>query len=202
MSNNPADFLSSWDGQDPLRLFVAVDPPPPLVAELGNLAEGARRLLPGLRWVHPERFHLTMRFLGPVPVAELPRIREAVERAAAATAPMALTLSGWGGFPNLHRLRVLWLGVESPDPPGLPGLAVRLEELLPQWGEVGRPFQAHLTMARARHHATRVTPATLAHLPLPTHPWPCSQLILYHSDLSASGPSYTPLHTVPFTAPP
>ena len=44
------------------RLFVALELPAPVKRELARLAAG----LPGARWVAPEQFHLTLRFIGEV----------------------------------------------------------------------------------------------------------------------------------------
>ena len=44
------------------RLFVAIDLPPDIVAQLQGLCCG----VPGARWVQPEQMHLTLRFIGEV----------------------------------------------------------------------------------------------------------------------------------------
>ena len=46
-----------------MRLFVALDLPFDLRERLTGLATG----LPGARWLPPENFHLTLRFLGEMP---------------------------------------------------------------------------------------------------------------------------------------
>ncbi|MBW3548710.1 MAG: hypothetical protein KY452_11325, partial [Actinobacteria bacterium] len=46
-----------------MRLFVAVRPPPEVVATLATLDRPER---PGLRWTPPEQWHVTLRFFGPV----------------------------------------------------------------------------------------------------------------------------------------
>ena len=46
-----------------MRLFVALDLPWSLKQQLSRLAGG----LPGARWVPPENYHLTLRFIGEMP---------------------------------------------------------------------------------------------------------------------------------------
>ena len=46
-----------------IRLFVGLDLPPELRARLAILAGG----LPGARWVSPENYHITLRFIGEQP---------------------------------------------------------------------------------------------------------------------------------------
>ena len=44
------------------RLFVAIDPSAPVRDALARLSHG----VPGAKWVAPEQFHLTLRFIGAV----------------------------------------------------------------------------------------------------------------------------------------
>lgn len=44
------------------RLFTAVEIPPAVAADLSSLRGG----LPGARWVDPENYHMTLRFIGDV----------------------------------------------------------------------------------------------------------------------------------------
>ncbi len=46
-----------------MRLFVALDLPWSLREQLSGLALG----LSGVRWVPPENYHITLRFIGEVP---------------------------------------------------------------------------------------------------------------------------------------
>jgi 2'-5' RNA ligase len=91
---------------------------------------------------------------------------------------------------------VLWAGVRGEVAP----LAALVSELGRQLGPLGfppeeRPFSPHLTLGRARD--PRGAPGLAAALAQaadgPGAPWRASELVLFQSHLSPSGPRYEPL---------
>jgi 2'-5' RNA ligase len=103
-----------------------------------------------VRWVRLDGLHLTLRFIGPTLDERIAAARDAVVRAAARSSPFELSIGGAGTFPPGPRPRALWLGVDDPghDLERLAGLVSdRLGEA--GWPADTRPFQAHLTLARA-----------------------------------------------------
>jgi recombination protein RecA len=118
-----------------------------VAATAAELREGAA----AISWVRPENLHLTLRFLGVVDEAGLARVREALEEAAAWTAPFAVRLGGLGGFPSPRAPRVVWVGVEA-GAEALAMLHARVESALAARGipRETRPFHAHVTLGRAR----------------------------------------------------
>jgi 2'-5' RNA ligase len=125
-----------------MRLFVALDLPASLRTRLSFLCGG----LPGVRWVPPENYHLTLRFIG-----ELPgwRAEEVDQALANIRAPgFTLTLSGVGAFNKAGRVMSLYVGVERN--PALDHLQAKVERALQAAGvdrERAR-FVPHVTMAR------------------------------------------------------
>ncbi|MEP7083082.1 MAG: RNA 2',3'-cyclic phosphodiesterase [Chloroflexota bacterium] len=120
-----------------------------LQAELATSMGDWRRRpdLAGLRWSEPESWHLTLAFLGDVPAADLPRLTSALEAAGRGHEVGELRTSGLGGFPSTARARVAWCGVADPAGRlGALGDAVRDALALPRT----EPFNAHVTLARAR----------------------------------------------------
>jgi 2'-5' RNA ligase len=105
----------------------------------------------GPRWTAPDRWHLTLLFLGTVPAATVPALVGATEAAVAAAPPMTLRLAGGGRFGSRRRPQVAWAGVDGDVAP-LIDLAVRLSDVarslrLPV---EDRPFRPHLTLGRWR----------------------------------------------------
>jgi 2'-5' RNA ligase len=188
------------------RLFVAVpldqvslEVVAGLVADLraGSAADHAGRAgaggRSGLRWVRPEGVHLTLRFLGPTPRARVPAAIAAVEAAAAGLGPFTVRISGAGAFPRLSAPRVLWLGVAA-DPGRLADLAACLDERLAAagWPPQDRPFDAHLTLARANDvHAARPVAAALVRRAAGLRlEWVADRVVLYESWPGPGGSRY------------
>lgn len=137
------------------RLFVAVPLPDDALAAVAAIVEEVRS--PGLpdgfrdvRWVRLDGLHLTLRFLGPA-ADELiePTSAAVMDVAARSGGPIELELSGSGTFPPGGRPRAIWIGV-SRGAEALEALATDLETALVPlgWPPAGRPFRAHLTLAR------------------------------------------------------
>jgi len=121
------------------RLFVAVELPDDV--RHGLDAALPRPAAPGVRWVPPHQWHVTLRFLGE---ADEEQATEALSslRAEPATAVLG---------PRVSRLGrdVVCLPVA-----GLDELAGRVRATTTGVGEPpGRPFVGHLTLARLRHRA-------------------------------------------------
>jgi len=136
---------------DAYRAFIALALPDELRRHLGRiqrcLSDGGVRV----RWVRPESMHLTLKFLGDLPLEKLPAVTDALDQVAGRCAPLQLTAAGLGGFPNRNRPRVLWVGIGG-EREGLVSMQQRIEAGLSPlgWPPEKRPFQGHLTLARAR----------------------------------------------------
>ncbi len=136
-----------------IRTFVAVELDEALRASLGDLQGRLKRAPLGRlgRWVDPNGIHLTLKFLGDVSKSQLPELRQALRRAAAAVPRFAIALSGLGCFPNARQPRVIWVGVQEPTG-ALQHLQCAVERELAAIGfpPEGRAFTPHLTLARIR----------------------------------------------------
>lgn len=137
------------------RLFVGVPLPAEARSAITDVVDGVRALpLPAgardVRWVRLDGLHLTLRFLGPTEDDRVAPTIAAVQVAAATTGPIDIELSGAGTFPSGRRPRTLWVGVTRGGKE-LAELAARTEQALVEagWAPEGRPFRAHLTLARS-----------------------------------------------------
>ena len=131
-----------------MRLFVAITLPDAVQRTIFAAARPLHRLAPEIRWVGPDALHITMKFLGEVSEERVPALHAALQAAAPATAAFTLVLGGIGGFPNLRRPRVLWLGVKNGT--GLRRLHAALERELFALGYPleTRPYAPHVTIGR------------------------------------------------------
>lgn len=148
------------------RLFVAVPLDDSARTAVAMVVDRVRSGEPpgrGVRWVRLDGLHVTLRFLGPTPDVRLPDVAAAVRGTASGVEPFAFRISGAGSFPPTGRPRTIWLDIDD-GADRLGALAVRLDDALAEhgWERERRPFQAHLTLARA--DGVRAGPATVAAL--------------------------------------
>lgn len=188
-----------------MRCFVAVDLSAEVQAAVVRLQARVRATAPhaDVRWTAPAGLHLTLKFLGRVDPARAAALVGALGGAAAGSGPLALAVGGMGGFPSLHRARVLWVGVAT-GAPALTRLAAAVDAALAPLGFAAepRPFHAHVTLARVR------SPRGLAPLvgafetaPAPdVATWTAPDVVLYQSHLRPTGAVYQAVARLPFGA--
>lgn len=187
------------------RLFIAIPLPDVVVSYLRAIQENLRQQAPArtVRWVAPEGIHLTLKFLGDVPLTHAGDIEGALVEAARAHDGFALSIGGLGCFPNPNRPRVLWAGIEGERH----ALAALRDDVERQVAPLGyptedRPFSPHLTLGRIRPEASRTDAATvgslLGHVTVGTaHTWRVGHVSLMRSELSPRGAIYSELARAP-----
>ena len=186
-----------------IRAFVAIELPAPVLASLTLLQSRLRpRAERAARWVSTQGIHLTLKFLGDIPLSSIPGITQAMAKAAAKTSPLSLGLSGAGCFPDLQRPRVVWIGLGG-DLSALAGLQRAMETELAVVGcaREDRPFTPHLTLARLRDSATPLERLAISDgvrtLAVPPSAFTVDKVLLIRSDLRPDGATYTRLSAVP-----
>lgn len=122
------------------RLFFALWPEAPQREAIAAAAAGLLGMASG-RQIPPERLHLTLLFLGPVPDRELPRLCAAAGRIRVPAFELKLDRSGHFGA------RVFYLGCRSVPPP-LSALREGLELASAPLPFDRKPLTPHVTCAR------------------------------------------------------
>ena len=194
-----------------MRLFVALDVPVQVRGEVLDAVDHARAAAPdALAWSDPERWHLTLAFLGDVDDRVRTRLEPRLAAVAARYPPLRLRVRGGGRFGG----RVLWAGVEEAgpdggpadeDPAAAPSQLHRLADSVAAAARrVGvaqeeRGYRPHLTLGRARGPAD-LRPVADALSALSSRVWKAEVLLLV-----ASRPGPRPVHETvagfPLTAP-
>ncbi len=184
----------------PLRLFFAVWPPEGLRDRLWRSLAPLRRARPGVRWVPPERYHVTLRFLGDTSADILPALKLAADDLSRRV-PFRVRFTGTGVFPPRGTPRVYWVGV-TPGP--LARMRRALDAALERGGiaPAGRAFKPHLTVGRARSGEGALgaggDPAGLAAGDLGGS-FTVDAVHLVRSELFPRGPRYANIHRVVFS---
>jgi 2'-5' RNA ligase len=125
-----------------MRLFVGLDLPWTLRTQLCDLAVG----LAGARWVPPENYHITLRFIGETPRHTAEEID--LSLAGLRSRGFTLELSGVGTMEKAGRVTALWAGVARNQ--ALDHLRGKIETALQRCGLPAerRRFAPHVTLAR------------------------------------------------------
>ncbi|MCK5548636.1 MAG: RNA 2',3'-cyclic phosphodiesterase [Thermoplasmata archaeon] len=103
-----------------------------------------------LKLVDLSKVHITLKFLGNTREDHVPRIKEILIEGVKGIEPFDIELVGTGAFPNLNRMRVVWVGTRNAERLGK--IASYLEDELESlgYGKERRGFSPHLTIARVR----------------------------------------------------
>ena len=162
-------------------------------ATMADFLTACAEVAPQFRWTPAGNLHLTVRFIGNV---DRPLVEAIADRLRARSLlAFDLSLGDLGTFGRRRHIRVVWQGLREGGE-AVAALAAQVEAECATAGQVAekRPFQAHLTLARARPRDG----AELPQLPEPpgVSPWRASELVLYASRLSRAGATYEPLRAV------
>jgi len=200
-----------------VRTFIAIELPQEVREYLESRQTDLANAGGDVKWVRPDDIHLTLVFLGNVPVEEIAAVAAAVRGAAASMGPIRLQAGGAGCFPPHGRPRVVWIGIEEPT-----GALARLQSAVAEATErfaekpERREYKAHLTVGRVRGPASSrcvgTTPrqaggaeelseavAALADAEGPE--FEAAEVVIFESVLAREGPMYMPLARVPFGTP-
>jgi len=166
------------------RLFTGLEIPRDVGFELSLMRGGVR----GARWIEPEAFHITLRFIGDVTDGVAHDIAYALETVSVPA--FAIRLKGVGAFGG-RKPRVLYAGLAGC--PELVRLQAAHERLLQRLGLAaeGRKYCPHVTLARlAAADAANVQAYVSAHSLYTSRPIEVARFVLFSSRPSRGGGPY------------
>jgi len=181
------------------RLFVAVALPEPIRKELRAWCEHAKGNVSFQKWVHPDDWHITLKFLGDSSVENLPEIKRLLGEVENSVGAFDLAIKGVGWFGPPASPSILWAGVQDHTRT----LEVLHKQVDRAMGQVGFPaetrsYQPHVTLARRyqgiQAFAKDRLPSLFARQPEGTMRWQVREFALYASHLGRT-PMYEVLET-------
>lgn len=185
------------------RVFVAITPDAPVLDAVEEKVSALKRDITAreVRWEHRSKWHVTLRFLGDVPSADIPDLTTALRAGCIGLRGFVARARGFGAFPSLRRPRVLWAGIEDQNG-DLMALQAAVSESAARFTSERdeKRFHPHLTIARIRiqnrrlssHIATVMEPA----LPADFGAWDVCRVELWRSVLGPGGSQYKQLAQV------
>lgn len=134
-----------------MRSFVALDLSERVRSELASIVATFRKHGADVKWVEPENLHLTLKFLGEIGPDQVDDVGEKLRTVAGSFEPFRLRLATLGGFPDLTRPQVIWVGADEGKLQ-VERLAGQVDSALQGCGMAreSRPFQVHLTLGRVK----------------------------------------------------
>ncbi len=178
-----------------IRLFVACRFDPATNAAL----QAYQKDLSGIRWMQPENFHITLRFIGKIPVDMLDSVKQALDTVQAKSMDLSQGPLGWYSHGKRH---VLYAGVEaSYELSALQRQVVQsLEPVLHPGAGI---FTPHITLGRALRGQNPETPELQDYVSamdkLPPVRLPVRSFSLIQSTLTAEGAVHKELVSYPLS---
>jgi 2'-5' RNA ligase len=166
------------------RLFTGLEIPREIVDALAILRGG----LPGARWIDPENYHVTLRFIGDIDdvlAHEIASMLDQVKRRG-----FELRFDGLSSFGG-RRPRAVIAAMQPVAP--LLELQAEHERIMQRVGlePEGRKYSPHVTLARLRDSSSRqVADYLAARGPLNGLSFPVSRFVLFSSRASVGGGPY------------
>jgi 2'-5' RNA ligase len=176
------------------RLFTALEIPPPIAFSLSLLRGG----LPGARWVDPENYHITLRFIGDIDQPTADEISRALLRVARPGFELSLSgLDALGG----NRPHSIIATVRTC--PALKELQAEHERIIRRIGlePERRKFRPHVTLARIKGASEADAAAYLSlRGDFRTPAFPVGRFVLLSSRASKGGGPYVMEEAYPLAA--
>ena len=191
-----------------MRVFVGLDIDAEIRERMTRYLEGVRGFAPEARWVKPESFHVTLKFIGEQKNELVEEIKR--ELATVHATPLDISFRGNGFFPNARSPRVFWLGIEAGEQ--LRQFAKAVDEAVARTGvpRETNDYQPHLTLARSGSGRPHPMPGDTSSPPLRRlgeklegKPAPdfgtmtAREFFLYESKLAPSGARYSKIARFP-----
>ncbi len=179
-----------------IRSFLAIEIPRIILKKIEEVQDDLKSSRADVRWVSPEKIHLTLKFFGNIDESKIDPIVKSLEGPIRNTSPFSLKIQGVGAFPHLKNPRVIWIAlVDRKEVLG--PFQRQLEKELEKIGfePEERAFHPHLTLGRMKTSKGReeLTGRMERHTEEEFGDFQVERVILFKSDLKPTGPIYTSL---------
>ena len=182
-----------------IRSFLAIELPRTIQKKIEEVEGDLKSSHADVRWVNPEKIHLTLKFFGSIDESKIDPIVKSVEGPIQTVSPFSLKVRGMGAFPHFKNPRVIWMGLVD----GKEVLISFQKKLESEFEKIGfkseeRPFHPHLTLGRMKSNRGRdeLAGRMERYREEEFGDFQVEKVILFKSDLRPSGPIYTALREI------
>ena len=182
-----------------IRSFLAIELPEAIRNKIDEIQGDLKSSHADVRWVSPEKIHLTLKFFGNIEEARVESIIKAIENPVLNTPVFTVKVRRIGAFPHWKDPRVIWMGLI--DERGI--LSPFQKELETELEGIGfepeaRAFRPHLTLGRV--NSSRGKEGLIQKMERYQEEdfgdFNVERIVLFKSDLRPAGPIYTLLREV------
>jgi RNA 2',3'-cyclic 3'-phosphodiesterase len=190
------------------RLFVAFAAPDGVKLEIEKAQHELRRALPdgSVRWIRPDHFHLTLRFLGNVAIERIAALSDKLRLTCRDFTPMKVRAKRIGFFPERGFPRVIWVSVSEQNQELIrlhKAIQTSTIEFTSEPAE--NEFAGHITLGRAkkirRREAETLTGLATRMRERAFGEWTVSSIDLLRSELLPDGAHHTAVTAIPLAGP-
>lgn len=176
-----------------VRVFIAVEPSAEIrknIAAAGSSLTGAGRL----SFVSADLMHITLKFLGEIPEASLPKIHSALTDIGKIQSPYTLTASKVSTFGRPARV----VKAEMHDGGASANLAAEIDKRLSRLGfpREEKSFSPHITIARVKESSPLLAQKTAALKDSEFGSCGIHELLIKKSVLTPKGPIYSTIYRI------
>ena len=175
------------------RLFIAIDTPESVRPVLIYVRDRLKAERSDVRWESDEKLHCTLKFLGDTKDEIVPRVVASLKELCQAGAPLTLTYTGLGCFPDRRDPRIVWAGIHDSSS-ALAALTKSIDMAMSSYGfeREKRPFHPHVTIGRVKgRRGLKELIATLETITFDCPPVVIQEILLVKSELRPSGSVYS-----------
>ena len=182
-----------------IRTFFAIKIPLHSSIEVEKILLDLKEQIPRkVKWVAAGSMHVTLKFIGDFKETHIEPIRKDLFLITRGTGKMEIAFTELGGFPNLNKPRVIWVGLNYPE--RLHELAIAIDLLGSKYGynKETRSFSPHVTLGRVRrdtknYERERIGNIIKEYEQIGIAPFTCAKLFFIKSALTPTGPVYNTL---------
>lgn len=184
-----------------MRAFLSIPLPEYIKHSLADLQSLLSKSEADVKWVAPERMHVTLKFLDKISLKQIERLIIGMHTIGESKEPVTIRMGKLGAFPSMKSAKVIWVGIDQGSRE-LSHLAQSIELLCRgmKLHEEERSFAAHITIGRVKSNKNRSELTSI----LQGVNWSTAssfvaeEFVLYQSTLTASGPTHSPISEFKF----
>ena len=179
------------------RLFIGIPAGREILPILSNIQSSIEHNPEQIRWVPPENIHMTLFFLGNVPLDNIPKLTNALKEMVDLNHFKA-SIEKTGIFPSTQNPKIFWLGVGN----GIKKMSVLYEKVKKavapfKKGRKKERFSPHITIGRASQSSGNIDVFPFLEYVYSPRELDINSVALYESQLLPHGAEYKVLTTFP-----